>query len=304
MLNEITRGLQQPQKQLPSKLFYDEQGSNRFEEISALEEYYLTRTEIAILREHLCEIAARIGPQRLLIEFGSGSSKKTRLLLDALEDVAGYVPIDISRELLLHATAELEAAYPRLPIIPVHADYTIPFTLPPIACQATHKVAFFPGSTVGNFYPPQVIAFLRRVADLVGAGGGLLIGVDLKKNPALLHRAYNDAAGVTAQFNLNLLARLNREFGADFPLDQFAHHAFYNETEGRIEMHLIAQDDLSVRLDGCQITIRRGESILTEVSYEYALDEFAALAAQAQFEVDAVWTDAQQFFSVQYLVAR
>jgi dimethylhistidine N-methyltransferase len=275
-----------------------------FEQICALDEYYLTRTETAILQQHSREIAARLGSHSLLIEFGSGSSKKTRLLLDALEDVVGYVPIDIARDALWNAADELALAYPRLPILPVHADYTAPIELPPIARLAARRIAFFPGSTVGNFYPNQVIAFLSRVAELVGHGGCLLIGVDLKKDPALIHRAYNDASGVTAKFNLNLLAHLNREFGANFPTEQFVHLAFYNESAGRIEMHLVAQEDMSVQLNGSRIHIRRGETILTEVSYKYTLEEFAALAAQADFDVDAVWTDARQFFSVQYLVAR
>lgn len=304
LLAEIVGGLEQPQKQLPSKLFYDERGSILFEQICALEEYYLTRTETAILRAHIREIAARIGPHCLLIEFGSGSSKKTRLILDALQDPAGYVPIDIARAALLQAAAELAVAYPRLQILPVHADYTAPFELPLLAHTAARKVAFFPGSTVGNFYPSQVVAFLCRIAEVIGTGGGLLIGVDLKKDPALLRRAYNDAAGVTAAFNLNLLARLNREFGADFPTAQFSHRAFYNRAEGRIEMHLVAQNDMRVRLNGSRIRLRQGETILTEVSYKYALEEFAALAAQAGFAVEQVWTDAHQLFSVQYLVAR
>jgi dimethylhistidine N-methyltransferase len=303
-LAEILNGLRLPQKQLPSKLFYDATGSQLFEQICALDEYYLTRTETAILRENIHDIAACIGPRALLIEFGSGSSVKTRLLLDAIDDVVGYVPIDISRDALSNAVAELARAYPQLAIVPLHADFTAPFELPDIARTAARRVAFFPGSTVGNFYSHQVVAFLGRVGALVGRGGGLLIGVDLKKDSARLHRAYNDAAGVTAQFNLNLLAHLNRAFGADFPTDQFTHHAFYSPAEGRIEMHLVAQADMRVRLNGSRIPIQKGESILTEVSYKYTVDEFAALAAQTNWRVDMVWTDAQQLFSVQYLTAR
>lgn len=299
---EVLQGLRKPQKELPSKLFYDQVGSQLFEQICDLDEYYLTRTETAIMQASIGEIAALLGKGCLLIEYGSGNSKKTRILLDHLPELVGYLAIDISKEHLLRSTADLAAAYPGLDVIPIWADYTSYFVLPVIHKPVVRKIAYFPGSTIGNFYPDEAVAFLERIAGTIGSSGVLLIGVDLKKDPAVLNLAYNDRAGVTAAFNLNLLARLNGEFGADFQLEQFAHHAFYNEAEGRIEMHLISLREQTVHIDGQEIHFEQGETILSEVSYKYTLEEFARLAAQAGFKVGRVWTDEDARFSVQYLI--
>jgi len=303
---EVLAGLLAPRKRLPCKYFYDEEGSALFDRICELPEYYLTRTEMGIMRDHAGEIARRIGPGCQLVELGSGSSVKTRLLLDALPDVAAYVPVDISGEHLRRSAARLAAAYPNVEVLPVCADYTREFAVPPpssAAAGACRRVAYFPGSTVGNFDPDEARQFLRRIASLVRPGGGLLIGFDLKKDPALLHAAYNDAAGVTAAFNLNVLARLNRELGADFDVGQFRHYAFYQPNAGRIEMHLVSERPQSVRMNGDRIVVGRGESIHTECSYKYTPAEFEHLARSAGFEPAGRWTDPREWFCVEYLVA-
>ncbi len=301
---EVILGLQQPQKALPSKFFYDEQGARLFEQITRLDEYYPTRTERRIIEEHADEIAACLGRGCLLIEYGSGSSTKTRLVLDALEVPAGYVPIDISKDQLLQAATEIAADYPNLEVLPVYADYTAQYHVPEPAQPITRRVVYYPGSTIGNFHPKQAQQFLQSVADVAGDNGGLLIGVDLKKDPALLHRAYNDAQGVTAAFNLNLLDRINHELSGDFQLDAFRHYAFYNPQAGRIEMHLVSLREQTVHLGDNKIRFKRGESIWTESSYKYTLDEFARLAGGAGFAVERVWTDTVELFSVQYLTVR
>ena len=300
-LDDVTAGLTAEPKHIPSKYFYDARGSQLFDEITRLPEYYLTRTEIGILRANLDEIVARIGAESLIVEYGSGSSLKTRILLDALPEAAGYVPIDISREHLMAAARRLAERYPNLRIQPICADYTTEFALPDLG--GARPVVFFPGSTIGNFTRAEAVDFLRHVASVVGAGGGLLIGVDLQKEPAIIEAAYNDAAGVTADFNKNLLARINRELGATFDIDQFAHRAFYHAEAGRIEMHLESLADQCVRLGDLQIRFHAGETILTEYSHKYRLDAFEALAAEAGFAVEQVWTDADRLFSVQELVA-
>ena len=297
-LDEVKAGLQRPQKAIPSKFFYDERGSALFDRITELDAYYPTRTETAIMERHIGEMAGRIGPDALLAEYGSGSSTKTRLLLDRLR-LAAYVPIDISCEHLFRTSEGLREAYPGLDVRPVCADYTGAFALPDVRARRT--VVYFPGSTIGNFDPDEAEAFLRRIADVCGRGGGLLIGVDLKKDRATLEAAYDDAEGVTALFNLNLLRRINRELGADFDLGAFAHRALYDAAEGRIEMHLVSLRDQCVRLDGTSVPFREGETIHTENSYKYSLDGFARLAARAGFQVEDVWTDAAERFSVQYL---
>lgn len=298
---EVLHGLRQQQKTIPCKFFYDQRGSALFDQICELEEYYPTRTELGIMGEHIARIAGCLGPNCLLIEFGSGSSRKTRLLLDHGRDLSGYIPIDISREHLLRTARELAAAYAPLPILPVCADYTGCFELPPGPCPAERRVVYFPGSTIGNFDPEEARGFLRRIAGLCGPAGGLLIGVDLKKDRAILEPAYNDRKGVTAAFNRNLLRRVNRELDADFDLTQFDHHAFYDADKGRIEMHLISRRAQTVQLDESVIHFRAGETIRTECSYKYSLLEFARLAAEAGFVVRNVWTDPRRLFSVQYL---
>ena len=298
---EALAGLSAFEKTLPCKYFYDADGSQLFDQICDLPEYYPTRTELAIMRQHIGEMAALIGPDCLLVEYGSGSSTKTRILLDHLPDLAGYVPMDISREHLLKTARSLASAYPRLDILPLVADYTAPYTIPAARRPVRSRTVYFPGSTIGNFHREQAEAFLSQIAQVCGPGGGLLIGVDLKKPASVLEPAYDDAQGVTAAFNLNLLRRMNTELGTDFDLDGFAHRAFYNALAGRVEMHLMSLRPQTVHLAGREIAFEEEETILTECSYKYSLDEFADLAARAGFVVRRVWTDAAPLFSVQYL---
>jgi len=298
---EVLTGLQSFEKTLPCKYFYDRRGSQLFDQICDLPEYYPTRTEAGIMRDHAEEMAALFGPECLLIEYGSGSSTKTRILLDHLPHLAGYVPMDISREHLHLTAAGLATAYPHLDILPLCADYTAPFGLPAARRPVRSRAVYFPGSTIGNFHRDQAEAFLTQIAHICGPDGGLLIGVDLKKDPQVLNAAYDDAQGVTAAFNLNLLRRINDELGADFDLDGFAHRAFYNALAGRIEMHLMSLKPQTVRLSGAAIAFEEEETILTECSYKYSLPDFAALASAAGLVVRQVWTDPGQKFSVQYL---
>ncbi len=298
---EVVQGLMKPRKELPSKFFYDEHGSQLFDQICELEEYYPTRTELRIMEIHAEEIAQTLGENCLLIEYGSGSSIKTHLLLDKLPNPAAYIPVDIAREHLLNSAYRLAGVYPGLEILPICADYTGYFELPTPSRLVGQRVVYFPGSTIGNFDPVPAKYFLKHIAHIVKRGGGLLIGVDLKKDPVVLHRAYNDRAGVTAEFNLNLLARINRELGTDFQLEHFRHYASYNPAENRIEMHLVSLKEQVVHLDEYEIKFGAGESIWTESSYKYTLAEFARLAATAGFKVEQVWTDPLQRFSVQYL---
>jgi dimethylhistidine N-methyltransferase len=298
---EVLAGLRQPQKELPSKFFYDERGSQLFEQISALDEYYLTRVELGIMRDHAGAMAATLGERCLLVEYGSGSSTKTRLLLNHLQQPAAYVPIDISKEHLIQAATALAATYPNLEVLPVCADYTTDFALPVPSTPATRRVVYYPGSTIGNFDREPARRFLHHIAGVCGPGGGLLIGVDLRKDPGKLHHAYNDWEGVTAAFNLNLLERINRELGADFQLDRFRHYAFYTPREGRLEMHLVSLANQTVHIGQVAFAFAVGESIWTESSYKYGLAEFADMAGAAGLAVGQVWTDPQELFSVLYL---
>lgn len=296
----VLQGLSKPHKSLPCKFFYDAVGSALFDRICEQPEYYPTRTEIDILTEAAPQIAALAGRGGVLVEYGSGSSLKTRLLLDALTpDV--YMPIDISRQHMLDACHTLAQDYPALHLMAVCADYTRPFTLPRVMRGGQRRLAFFPGSSIGNFAPLEALQFLKNVAQQLNRGDGLLIGVDLKKDPAILNAAYNDAAGVTAAFNLNLLARCNRELEADFDLSAFAHRASYNATAGRIEMHLDSLCAQTVVVAGRAFTFSEGESIHTENSYKYHADEFRHLATQAGFAPLQTWTDAAGLFSVHVL---
>ncbi|MEE8473414.1 MAG: L-histidine N(alpha)-methyltransferase [Dehalococcoidia bacterium] len=303
-LAEVLAGLQKSQKELPSKYFYDEKGSELFERICGLDEYYVPRTEVAIMEAHIDDITELLGPRVLLIEYGSGSSSKTRILLDHMREPAAYVPIDISREQLVSAAEELASRYPGLEVLPVCADYTSDVDLPPLKLHSARKVVYFPGSTIGNFDLLPAKHFLEHIAGVCGPGGGLLIGVDLKKDPSVLHSAYNDREGLTAAFNINLLERINSELNSDFRPERFEHYAFYNARESRIEMHLVSLTDQSVRLDGVSIHFTKGESIWTESSYKFNLEEFQVLAAAAGFTVERTWTDERQWFSLQYLVTR
>lgn len=302
-LRDVLSGLRRPQKTVPCKYLYDDRGSELFEEICAVEEYYPTRTELAIMRRHAGEMAGEIGPRCLLLEYGSGSSRKTRLLLDRLEEPAAYVPIDISRDVLVKSVKDLTSDYPSLEVLPVCADYTAPFDIPEPSRPADRKTVYFPGSTIGNFSPQEATAFLEHVRDIVDEAGALIIGVDLKKEPAILQAAYDDREGVTAEFNLNLLKRMNRELGSDFPVDRFHHRAVYDEERGRVEMHLVSEEDLTVRVGDKEFRFDAGETIHTENSYKFEVDQFAAQAARARLHVDRIWTDPEKLFSVQYLVA-
>lgn len=300
-LEDVLAGLKKWPKELPCKYFYDAWGSRLFEEICQLSEYYPTRTELSIMHQAIGEIVEAIGRDSLLIEYGSGNSLKTCLLLDHASDLAGYIPIDISRTQLTRAVGSLANRYPKLRVWPLCADYTQPYKLPPTEAGEARRVVFFPGSTIGNFSPPQGAEFLRHIAEVCGPGGGLLIGVDLKKDPRLLSLAYNDPRGVTAAFNLNLLQRINRELGADFDLDRFSHYAFYNPRAGRIEMHLVSLANQTVHMNGATIPFTLGESIWTESSYKYSVEEFALLAATSGFRTRRVWTDPARLFGILYL---
>lgn len=303
MLREVKDGLKQPQKQLPSKYFYDKRGSELFEQITRLDEYYLTRTEKKILRNNIDEIAGRIGQNSVVIELGSGSSQKTRMLLDHLPDLSAYIPVDISEKYLETVVRELRKEYPGLLIKPVCADYTKPFDLPEIDRPFEYYVVFYPGSTIGNFRPAEARQFLKSIARFLVTGGGMLIGVDLKKDKEILEKAYNDKEGITAAFNKNMLIRLNRELGSDFKVEAFRHQAIYNRQKGRIEMHLVSEVNQQIHLNGEALILKKGESIHTENSYKYSLEELRELVSP-WFDVAKVWTDEDQLFSIQYLVKK
>jgi len=303
ILAEITEGLlKRPQKELPSKLFYDKEGSVLFDQICNLQEYYLTRTEVAIMNDNIEQIADTLGEDCLLIELGSGSSKKIRLLLENLKTPAGYIPIDISEEHLLKSVKTLATDYPDLRIMPVYADYTKNFALPRFNFPYSNKVVYYPGSTIGNFSTDEAYEFLKRISQIAGPGSGLLIGVDLVKDKRILHKAYNDESGVTADFNLNILRRINRETGSDFNLEKWGHNAFYNSEENRIEMHLESRSEQLIKINGTRVKVAKGESILTEYSYKYTIEAFRELVADF-YKVETVWTDRDNLFSIQYLVA-
>ncbi len=297
--SEILTGLARSPRQLSPKFFYDQRGSQLFDAITDLPEYYPTRAELSILEQHGETIADFLGRECLLLELGSGSSRKIRVLLDALRPAA-YMPMDISREHLLDSAQALVADYPELEVHAACVDYATELELP--YCPGhLPRAAFFPGSSIGNFEPAQARELLQRVAGCLGKGGRLLIGVDLKKDAGVLHAAYNDEQQVTAAFNLNLLQRINRELDADFDLQAFAHEAFYNADAGRVEMHLVSRSDQTVTVAGHRFDFAAGESIHTESSYKYDIDEFLALAGQAGFVPDRVWTDDRQLFSVHCL---
>ncbi|MFC2045635.1 L-histidine N(alpha)-methyltransferase [Chloroflexota bacterium] len=290
---DVLQGLQKQHKKLPPKYFYDERGSALYEQICTLDEYYIPQTETLIMNEHIGEIVKRLGLNVFLIEYGSGDCAKTRILLDSMSDLAGYAPIDISRDQLIRVTKELTSDYPGLYILPVCADYTKDYSIPVPERHINRRVVYFPGSSIGNFEPEIAAGFLRHIAEVCRPGGALLIGVDLKKDSTVLYNAYNDRQGVTAAFNLNLLERINRELQGDFQLDSFRHYAFYNPGQGRIEMHLISLKEQAVHLDNVAIPFGCGESIHTENSYKYTLNEFADIAGTAGFNVEQVWTDKQ-----------
>jgi dimethylhistidine N-methyltransferase len=302
-LSEVWRGLAGDPKRLPCKLFYDAEGSRLFERITRVPEYYPTRTEVAILERSGREIADAVGPDAVLVEFGSGASSKTRLLLDALRAPRVYVPIDISKEILLSSARSLEARYPHLDVRPVPGDYMQELALPLSAAERRGKVvAFFPGSTIGNFEQDEAVSFLRRLRRSCGPSAELLIGVDLPKERAILEAAYDDSAGITARFNRNVLRVLNRDHGASFRLDDFAHRAYWNEPARRVEMHLVSQRDHSTRVGNRSLFLRAGEPIVTEHCYKYEPEAFQLLAESAGFRVAQIWLDERRWFSVQRLV--
>lgn len=298
----LMAGLRATPRRISPKFFYDAPGARLFDQICELPEYYPTRTEFALLERYAEEMAVAIGPRADVIEFGAGSMSKIRLLLRALRDPVRYLAVDISAEHLLHHADLLQREFPALEITPMAADFTRRLSLPSAATMPRSKVGFFPGSSIGNFAPAEACNFLRAAARTL-RGGGLLIGVDLIKAPAVLHAAYNDAQGVTAAFNKNLLARANRELAADFNLEAFAHYAFYNPHETRIEMHLISRREQQVRVGGETFDFAAGETLHTENSYKYSVQSFQTLAREAGFEPRQVWCDEHDWFSVHWLVA-
>jgi dimethylhistidine N-methyltransferase len=298
---DVTEALAQHPKKLSPKYFYDAAGSELFEQITVLPEYYPTRTELDILRSRSADIRAIIPSNAALVEFGAGATTKVRLLLNECE-FGAYVPVDISGDFLNAQASELRADFPDLHVFPVTADFTAPFELPD-AVKAMPKVGFFPGSTLGNFEPHEACGFLRSARAILGKDALMLIGIDLEKDEKVLHAAYNDAAGVTGKFNMNVLVRINRELGGDFDLSAFAHRAIYNKERHRIEMHLIAKKPQTVHVLGRSFAFRAGESIHTESSYKYSLDRFTALARGSGWTPKASWTDAAKMFSVHALVA-
>ncbi|MEI7036303.1 L-histidine N(alpha)-methyltransferase [Fulvimonas yonginensis] len=302
LLEIVQRGLRAQPKSLPSWLFYDERGSALFERICEQPEYYLTRCETALMREHAASIADTLGVDVRLVEYGSGSATKTRLLLEHMASPVSYVPVEISPQPLRESVARFAERFPGLPVQPLGADFTRPLRLPIPPRAPRRTVIYFPGSTIGNFATRDAVALLRKMRGEMGENGGILVGADLKKDPALIEAAYNDAAGVTAQFTLNLLARLNRELGSDFDLSAFRHRAHYNALAGRIETSLVSQRAQQVRVGRMLAKFGEGEPVRVEISCKYSLEDFAALAAKAGLEVLRVWMDPERMFSVHYLV--
>ena len=300
-LEEIVDGLKQSEKMISPKYFYDERGSQLFDKITRLPEYYPTETELGIMRDSIDEIAELVGKQASLIEFGSGSSLKTRILLENLDELAVYVPVDISEDHLLDSASKIRAEFPGLEVLPVVADFTKPFQLPTPNIMPIKNVVYFPGSTIGNFTNDAAQELLDVMYQEAGEGGALLIGVDLQKDPDIIERAYNDSQGVTAEFNLNMLRHLNREYEADFDLDAYEHNAEYNRDKGRIEIRLVSDKDQEFNVGDESFSIAKDEAILTEYSHKYTLEGFAAMAEKSGFRVERVWMDEDRLFSVQFL---
>ena len=298
---DVLRGLRLPAKELPCKYFYDEAGSELFERITELDEYYPTRTEMQIMRRHVAEMARRLGPRCHLIEYGSGAGVKTRLLLEQLIEPAAYVPVDMSAEYLRRSAQALAAEFPNVEVTPLCADFTQIVRVPEPRRKASARVVYFPGSTIGNFTPDETVVLLQRAAALCGQRGGMLLGLDLQKDPKVIEAAYNDARGVTADFNLNILVRINRELHADFKIDAFGHRAVYNRRARRVEMYLDSRREQCVRLADEMFRFRAGEPIRTEYSYKFDPQAFDSLARTAGFTMEEVWTDERQYFAVAYL---
>jgi len=290
-----------PQRELPTQYLYDERGSQLFDQICELPEYYPTRTELSIMERHAAAMGRAIGPEALVIEYGSGSSVKTHRLLEHLSRPAGCVLVDISREHLMHSAEQLAAHFPAVEVLPVSADFTAPFEVPTPRRSPRRRVVYFPGSTIGNFRPGPAVDLLRQMARQVGPGGGLLIGTDLRKPSAVLEAAYNDAQGVTAAFNLNLLRRIARELSVDVRLEAWEHRAIYDQVRGRIEMLLVSREDQHLEIGGQRFSFAAGETIRTEFSHKYAIEQFHRMAAEAGFTPVHVWTDPKRWFAVHLL---
>ena len=301
LLADVLDGLSQDDKTLPSRWLYDERGSELFEEITQLPEYYPTRTEAAIFKTYAGEMAEAIGPEAVLVEYGAGAAVKTRIVLDALERPAAYVPLDISEDFLRAAAADLAADYPKLSVVPVAADFSAPVDLDALGIGAGHRVGFFPGSTIGNLTDGQIVDFFSAAAKTLGAGAKFLLGADLRKSPDILVPAYDDAAGVTAAFNLNLLTRLNRELGADFNVEAFRHEARWNDEKSWIEMHLVSTAAQTATIAGRSFDFAEGESIHTEISRKFDMDGLAHHAARGGWRYVRQWTDEKDWFCVALL---
>lgn len=301
---QVLQGFHRVHKNIPCKYFYDRRGVDLFSKICELPEYYLTRVELAIMTDRMGDICAKLGSGVLLVEYGSGNSSRTWLLLGHLKQPAGYVPVDVSQASLARTVTALQKAHPELPIHSMHMDFTSDFQIPPALTAAARSVIYFPGSAIGNFEPRDARRLLRGIAQQCGVQGGLLIGVDLRKPVPRLEAAYNDTKGLTREFNLNLLVRINRELGGNFDLEQFKHMAFFNPIESRIEMHLVSRMEQAITLDGVEIRFQKEERILTEYAYKYSLEDFELLADSAGLKVDTVWIDPAELFSVQYLTVK
>ncbi|MDH5749827.1 MAG: L-histidine N(alpha)-methyltransferase [Rhodospirillales bacterium] len=300
-LDAVLSGLSKPEKKLPCKFFYDETGSQLFDRICELEEYYPTRTELALLNDKVHEIAEFVPPGSVLVEFGSGSSVKVRILLESVPGLDTYVPIDISREHLMTSAQALADDFKDYVVVPLCADFTKHFDPPDSMPTGTMMMGFFPGSTIGNFTPAEAVRFLGWKAEFLGSGGTLLIGVDLKKDEKILHAAYNDRAGVTAAFNLNLLTRINRELGGDFDTESFEHEAVYDPDKGCVDLYLVSTRLQAAQVDGTRFVFEQGERIHTESSYKYHMDEFQTLAHNAGFTSLKSWSDEKDLFSIHLL---
>lgn len=303
-LHDVLHGLSCKPKRLPCKYFYDLRGSQLFDRICLLEEYYVTRTEVEIMNQSIQQIATALGEHVLLVEFGSGSSTKTLQLLQHCQRLAGYIPVDISAEHLQNTARQLQEQFPKLVIKPLAADFTQPLVIPKVSDSSQRKVVYFPGSTIGNFTPAKATALLRQIALEVDAGGGLLIGIDLVKDTNVLEAAYNDSQGITAAFNLNLLRRINRELHGTFRVDLFQHRAHFDTSHNRIEMHLISKVPQVVSVANNPFQFAAQETICTEYSHKYVLEDFLQMAAGAGFAYDQHWTDPQSYFAIIHLIAK
>lgn len=299
---DVVIGLGKKHKTLPCKYFYDEVGSQLFDQICELDEYYLTRIERSIMENFADSMAEQIGERVMLVELGSGSSTKTRVLLDALRHPTAYAPVDISEEHLLKTADELRIAYPNIEILPVVADFTADFDLPQSEIPSSHAAVYFPGSTIGNFTEADAGNLMGTMARILGVGGGVLIGIDLQKDATVIQKAYDDSDGITAEFNLNILRRINDELDGEFDLNAFQHQAVYNSEVGRIEIYLESRSDQVVKIGEREINFYAGEQILTEYSHKYTVDGFAKLAAEQGFELHKYWTDSREYFAVLHLV--